>query len=363
MNIVFARYNRHRLPPFQVETSIVASNGSRVVVKKALTPEAAAHIQAIRAGYDLLQRCLIDGNKVGRGVSAEPSDDLSAISPRQMEPRHLILPRLENCDASSIMFQYVEGQSLDQLLFLAFRARDRKAFFEIIDGYCALLKKAFKPAVDPRLEPKTQAVFGIKSAADAGNAPECLPVGVIDAMFENIIVSGNAHFLIDIEWVFEGALPLAFVVYRSLFYFHKVKYFEFGIEKWISFAELLQHAGIGPEQAQRYREMDESFQAYVYGPARCYKFKEQYKKRAIAVHALEQTIDHQRNVLRKYHNEIVGMRAVLAEKDRIINEIINSFGWRAWLKIARGINCLCPPGSLRRRLADRLLAPLKARSK
>ena len=334
MNIVFARYNRHRLPPFQVETSIVALHGSRLVVKKALTPEAAVHIRAIRAGYDLIQRNL--------------ADDC------------LALPRLTHCDDVSIGFQYVEGQSLDQLLFQAFRAGDRKSFFEILDRYCALLKKAFKPPVNPRLEPKIREVFGVKTLEEAGGGTEFLPVGVIDAMFENIVVSGNAHFLIDTEWVFEGALPLAFVVYRSLFYFHKVKYFELGIEKLVSFDELLQRAGIGPEQARRYREMDENFQAYVYGAERCYKFKEQYKKREIAVHALEQTIEHQRGVLRKYHDEIVGMRAVLAEKDRIINEIVNSFGWRAWRKIARGIEFLCPAGSLRRRLADRLVAGLKA---
>jgi len=335
MNVVYARYNRHRLPPFQIETSIVEVNGVKTVIKKALTSEAANHIQAIRSGYDLIQSNLNAGT--------------------------LVLPSQAAFDASSISFQYIDGKSLDHLLFQAFRKKDKTTFFKIIDDYCALLKKSFRLAERPEISAIISEVFGITTPGQLGNGNGWLPLAAIDAVFENIIVSGDKHYLIDNEWIFAGALPFDFVVFRSLFYFHQVKYFEIGIEQWVSFAELLELCHVNPGLAKRYQEMDESFQAYVYGQERCYQYKENYKKRQIAVHALEQTIDHQRAVVRKYHGDIVTMRGALAEKDRIINEIVNSFGWRLWRKIAGALDYACPPGSRRRRMTDRLISYLKQR--
>lgn len=336
MKVVFARYNRHRLPSFQIETAIIQSDGGRTVVKRALTPEAGNHIRAIRCGYDLVQRHLQAGS--------------------------LALPRLTGQNGASISFQYIEGESLDQILFQSFRNKDRESFFQTIDNYCALLKKSFRFLERPVMGGKVGEVFGftaLDQSADGG----WLPVAAADAVFENIIICGKSYYLIDSEWVFEGSLPFLFMLFRSLFYFHRVKYFEIGIEKWISFDELLERYQIHPELANRYRAAEEKFQAYVYGPERCYKYKEQYRKREIFVHALEQTIEHQRAVLRKYHKEILSMRRVLAEKDRIIDEIVNSFGWRLWQKIASAVNFLCPAGSRRRRMTDRMMSVLKARKK
>lgn len=321
MNVIYARYSRHRLPPFQIETSIVELNGVKTVIKKALTTAANSHLQAIRAGYDQVQQNLHGGS--------------------------LMLPRLTGFDGASISFQYVEGESFDQLLFQSFRARDRKTFLKITEDYCALLKQAFPPAARPDITGKISAVFGISAADNLDNGSGWLPLAAIDAVFENIIISGKSYFLIDNEWVFAGGVPMAFVVFRSLFYFHQVKYFELGIGKWIPFGEWLAHCQILPEQAGRYRAMDDSFQAYVYGPERCYQYKDQYKKRQISVHQLEQTIEHQRAVVRKYHDAI--------------NKIANSFGWRLWQKIAGVLNALCPAGSRRRRIANRLLSILKSR--
>ncbi len=335
MNVIFARYNRHRQSHFQIETSINELNGTKTVTKKALTPESAAHIQAINSGYDLVQSSLNAGN--------------------------LALPSRKAFDTSSISFEYIEGNSLDSLLFEAFRADDRENFLAIIGNYRSLLKKSFRLTKRFEINPKIKEVFGINSPELLGGDGLWMSVAAIDAVFENIIVSGNKHYLIDIEWVFAGVIPLEFVVFRSLFYFHRVKYYELSMDKWISFEELLSHCQINPESAKRYHEMDENFQAYVYGPERCYKYKENYQKRQIPLHSLERTIEHQRNVVRKYHGEIVVMRKELAERDRIINEIVNSFGWRLWLKLSRAIAFLCPAGSRRRRAFDRLANFLKAR--
>lgn len=335
MKTIYARYNRHRLPPFQIETSIVLSNGEKTVVKRALTPEATNHIREMRSGYDLIKRHLAPGS--------------------------LGLPRMTGGDEASITFQYIEGVSVDRMLFDSFRGKDKPSFLQTIDNYCALVKKAFPPVDCPPPGVKMSQVFGMNPANQVECSGGWLPVAAADAVFENIIINGNSSWLIDNEWVFDCPLPLSFLFFRSLFYFHRVKCFEIGIEKWVPFDELLERCGITPGQAQEFRAMDESFQAYVYGAERCYKYKESYKKREIAVHALEQTIEHQRGVVRKYHEEIVIMRQALAEQERIINEIVNSFGWKLWRKITGVLEYCCPAGSRRRRMADRLISALKTR--
>jgi hypothetical protein len=330
MKTLYARYNRHRLPSFQIETSIVGLNGSRFVVKKALTDEAKSHIAAMRSGYELVQRHLKSDN--------------------------LILPRLEKFDDFSVSFQYIEGQSLDQALFQSFRAGDQSSFFRNIDNYCALLKESFGLTAPSTIHPKLAEVFGVTDQDKWGENTGWLPLALVDAMFENIILSGRSYYLIDNEWVFDGKLPFDFILFRSLFYFHKVKYFELGIEKWIPFADLTAHYRIKPAQAEKYLAMDDKFQGYVYGAERCYTYKEHYKKRQISIHSLESTVAHQREVVRKYHDAILRNEAT-------INEMRNSFSWRIGRKITGVLNHLCPENSLRRKIMKRLIVPGKASPK
>jgi len=335
MKTLYARYNRHRLPPFQIETSIVVGNGSCLVVKKALTGEAKSHIAAIHDGHELVRSHL-------RGVAANPSEKKL---PCLMTGANLALPRLENFDGSSISFQYIEGKSLDQLLFEAFRADDKTSFFGIIDDYRALLKESFGVSPSADITAEISRIFGISSGDSFGENAGWLPLALVDAMFENIIMSGNSCYLIDNEWVFKGNLHFDFILFRSLFYFHKVKYFELGIERWLPFADLTARYCMRPSLVEKYTAMDEKFQSHVYGPERCFKYKDRYKKREIQVHALEQTIEHQREVVRKYHDAVL-------QDEATINEMLNSFSWRIGRKITGILGALCPKSWKERRYAS-----------
>jgi hypothetical protein len=337
MKTLYARYNRHRLPPFQIETAIVEMDGKKYVVKKALTAEASAHIAAMRSGYELVRH--------------------------NLKPGGLLLPARREFGGDSVGCEYIEGTSLDKKLFQSFRANEREIFYQAITDYCGLIEKSFNFTERFAAGPQFHRVFGIADVSQAEERRGFLPLAAVDAVFENIIFSDSSYYLIDNEWVFEGTLPFLFLLFRSLFYFHKVKYHELGIEQWIPFDELLGKYRITKDLAERYLAMDETFQQYVYGAQRCYKYKEQYQKRQISVHSLEKTIENQRRVVRKYHDEIMDMRALLAERERIIDGIVNSVGWRMWQKIRRVVDCLCPAGSWRGRCFDRLIAFLKAKPK
>lgn len=324
MDLLYAKYNRHRLPPFQIETSIWRDQGRKFILKKALVPEAVPHLNRLREQVAPIRQSL-------RG-------------------ERLQLPDGAALDAQTLKFDFVEGRSLDALLVDAFRDKDQARFLSIIGDYQALLNSAFTIVVKPALTESMRRMFGLSAPEDlAGHGPFLMPA-LADPVFENILVDGRRHYLIDHEWVCAGCLPIAFVLFRSLFYFYE-KYKEFGLDAWLPLAKVLERFALAPQAVCRYREMDEAFQAYVFGRARCYRYKDRYAKYAHSVPSLQETIEHQRQVVREYHGEIEHLRQVITVME-------TSRGWQFVQKTGRCMDRYFPPGTRRRRGLDSILRRL-----
>ena len=321
MDLLYAKYNRQRLPPFQIETSIWRDCDRKFVLKKALVPNAVVHLQRLHEQVAPIRNGL-RGNR-------------------------LRLPEVTVIDEQTLRFDFVEGRSLDALLVSAFREQDQARFLGIIDDYLALLNSAFTLVPAPVLTESMRQVFSLESPAELEGLGPFLTPALVDLVFENILVDGDRHYLIDHEWVFEGCLPVSFVLFRSLFYFYE-KNKAFGLEAWMPLAAVLERFALLPEIVRRYRAMDEAFQAYVFGRERCYRYKDRYAKYAHSVPSLLETIEHQRQVVRDYHAEIENMRQMMQ----------NSDGWKFVQKTGRLMDTYFPSGTRRRRVLERLLRRL-----
>jgi len=319
MDLLYAKYNRHRLPPFQIETSIWRDRDRKFVLKKALCPDAVGHLQRLY--------------------------EQAAPIRQSLHGDRLRLPEVTVIDEQTLRFDLVEGRSLDTLLVSAFLAQDKARFLGVITDYLALLNSAFATVPAPVFTESMRQVFGLASPAELEGLGPFLTPALVDLVFENILVDGETHYLIDHEWVFEGCLPVSFVLFRSLFYFYE-KNKAFGLEAWMSLSALLERFALAPETVRRYREMDEAFQAHVFGRERCYRYKDRYAKYAHSVPSLLETIEHQRQVVRDYHAKILQMQA--------------SDGWQFVQKIGRRIDTYFPPGTRRRRRLERMLRRLQA---
>ena len=319
MHLLYAKYNRHRLPPFQVETSIWRDRDRKFVLKKALAPEAVGHLQRLH--------------------------EQAAPIRHSLRGDRLRLPEVTAIDEQTLRFDFVEGRSLDALLVSAFREQDKAQFLGIITDYLALLNGAFVTVPSPVLTEAMRQVFALALPAELDGLGPFLTPALVDPVFENILVNGDRHYLIDHEWVFAGCLPVSFVLFRSLFYFYE-KNKEFGLEAWMPLAAVLERFALAPETVRRYREMDEAFQAYVFGRERCYRYKDRYAKYAHSVPSLLETIEHQRQVVRDYHAKIIQMQA--------------SDGWLFVQKTGRLMDKHFPPGTRRRRVLVRILRRLQA---
>ncbi|MFH1476873.1 MAG: hypothetical protein ABIH24_05220 [Verrucomicrobiota bacterium] len=319
MELLYAKYNRQRLPPFQIETSIWRDCGRKFVLKKALAREAVEHLQRLYKQAAPIRHSL-RGNR-------------------------LRLPEVTVIDEQTLRFEFVEGRSLDALLVSAFREQDEARFMGVITDYRALLNSAFTTIPAPVFEESMRQVFGLEEPAELEGLGPFLTPALTDLVFENILVAGEAHYLIDHEWVFEGCLPVSFILFRSLFYFYE-KNKEFSLEAWMPLNAVLERFGLSPATIRRYREMDEAFQAHVFGRERCYQYKDRYAKYAHSVPSLQETIEHQRQVVCNYHAEIIQMQA--------------SDGWQFVQKTGRLMDRYFPQGTRRRRALMRILRRIHA---
>lgn len=321
MDLLYAKYNRHRLPPFQVETSIWRDGDRKFVLKKALASAAVGHLQRLH--------------------------EQAAPIRHSLRGDRIRLPEVTVIDEQTLRFDFVEGRSLDALLVSAFLEQDKARFLGIIADYLALLNSAFTTVSAPVLTEAMRQVFGLASPAELDGLGPFLTPALVDLVFENILVDGDRHYLIDHEWVFEGCLPISFVLFRSLFYFYE-KNKTFGLEAWMPLTAVLERFALAPETVRRYREMDEVFQAHVFGRERCYRYKDRYAKYAHSVPSLLETIEHQRQVVQDYHAEIENMRQMMR----------NSVGWQVVQKTGRLMDRHFPPGTRRRRVLERILRRL-----
>ena len=336
MELLYTKYNRHRLPQFQIETSIFSIDGKRRVVKKILTPQASAHIRNLAHTISLIKENLADNN--------------------------IHLPRVLAADETSISVSYVNGQSFDYMLFQAFLNKDKKKFLDILDEYIKLLHEGFKTTSHPFIPEQLKGIFGksVISTLDSRYKPY-FTLSMIDLVFENIFVNRGKYYVIDNEWVFEGSLPVSFAIFRSLFYFYNVKYVELDVSSLVPYESALKRYHIDPDIANCYRKMDEHFQEYVFGKVRYYSYKSNYAKNILSVPLLEKTIrqmSEQINHLTEVH---LLLNQWIRDKDKELYYIKHSRGWKLLRFFCGTIDRLLPADSHRKRVIFSLVhLPIRA---
>jgi len=248
---IFSKFNRERLPRYQIETSIRREKGVATAVKKPLTPEARAHIRTIGENHDLLQRAYADSGVV------------------IAEPRAIGL---------NVGIRFVEGKSLDILLVESVISRDLPAFHALFDRYAGFVRGLPGPArPDDAKSGTARELFG-----EFPDFPDIHYAGIanIDLKLDNMFVRDDGRFeIIDYEWIYDVPVPVNFILYRSIRDFW-CKYDEY-LRNTVSRDELFARHGIPEAERGAYDAMEKSFQAHVNGPDEKYRIRREYRKEII----------------------------------------------------------------------------------
>lgn len=196
MEVVFAKFNRERLPRFQTVTKIVKlDDGSQIAIKEALSEEAKEHIQGMIDFYNLLN-------------SKYPHIKL-------VEPTFL--------SEGSISFPIAKGASLEQLLKNALEKNDKEEFFsllrrfiEYVDSFVNHRQIEFIPCKDFK---------HILGNWRINELQDVIDVASFDIIFSNLFLEENNIVQIDYEWVFNFPIPRDLIVSRSIIMFFDKFYF------------------------------------------------------------------------------------------------------------------------------------------
>jgi SAM-dependent methyltransferase len=243
---IYSKFNRERLPAFQVETGIFRDKGKKRVLKKGLTPEAKEHIACLYNNYELLKNHY---KNIG-------------IAKAQY--------REEN-----IVFEFIKGKNLDRLLIESVLKRDISEFYTLLDRFIDCVRSfPLSEGDDHENNKDSNRIFGDFKGLISGSY---LEIANIDLRLDNIVLNKDNIFeIFDYEWVFNFKIPVNFVIFRNLEAFCG-KYSEY-VKDFISLEELLDRYKITGAEMKIYRKMEKRFMAYVLGKNKNYMIKKVYKK-------------------------------------------------------------------------------------
>lgn len=205
-DLLFINYKRLRKENFRICTMIKEKNNKLIVIKKALNNLSKKHIFSMLEKYNILKNVYINFNFIKVWVSGE--DEIS--------------------------FDYIEGESLDNLLF-NMRDEPNKVFHLIKDFSDKMYNVNNNYIENFYMTEDFKAIFG-----DIGQYKgKGIRYGNIDCHFDNIKIKDSEYYCFDYEWVFPFLIPNEYLVFRSIDiflkkysnYFHSDIYGEIFLEK------------------------------------------------------------------------------------------------------------------------------------
>lgn len=244
--VKYVKYNRTKAPAFQVKTEIVQDGELEYVEKKALCPQARAHVEQFAEKYEGLKDVYVN---------------CSPVEVRMV--------------GDAARFTMVSGEGVGTILDECLE--DTDTLISRIKEYCSQLFLYNEAHEEEWKETEGfRRVFGEVSLEQPQKA--VCPAN-IDAIFDNFLVEGDAIWCIDYEWTFFFPVPQQFILFRALFYYYSnnQQYLKMTLE------EFMEKFGIDGESCKKFRGMEDHFQQYAHGENRKYIYTNNYVKKNVSI--------------------------------------------------------------------------------
>ncbi len=239
MRVLRARYNRFRRPEYQIQTTIFENKGKKFVAKKALTYRAIAHLQKEEQNYYQLAR-------VASGFC---------------------FPALVEKRENELIFQFIEGRLVKDILIDCILAGDVKSFVEIIGDYYSMLQHGFEQADALYIAPQEKYIVENLSQAEMtmlADEQVFFKKTYLDPIFSNIISTDTGKYLIDYEWILDSSLPLTFLFTRSLFFTFIHRYSYIRPDHFVGLDALYEKFSLSEQQIKLYKKIELNIQRKIH---------------------------------------------------------------------------------------------------
>lgn len=237
------KYNRDRLPRYQVETAIISTPRGRMVRKRALYPEGRDHVLGMLGGARLLKERL-HGANVPAG----------------------------SMDGDDVVFEFIEGDFIEDVILRRASQYDKEGILDAMDKFRHYLGSMGSAPAGSAMRGVPADLLSHVPALD-----EMMPLANLDLTFDNVVIDHNGRYwMTDVEWVFDSPIPRSFIIYRGLY----VLFLRHGarLEQFITFPECLSHAGIPQALWEPYRQACEGFIDMVLGKDRGHMVPPAYRR-------------------------------------------------------------------------------------
>lgn len=294
-NVIYAKYNRTRVPKYQTVTKILLDGEKKYVVKEALMKEAREHVNSLEYKCSRLSGIYNSVKPLGCYIK----DDVA-------------------------FFDYCEAQTVSDVIESKMLSID-----DIVDNVkkCSDIIFSFKEdSIVPFF--KTEdfvSVFG--NITELDGVPAVVGADV-DLIFDNILCSKDGYICIDYEWFVDFVIPIDFIRYRCLFYFYSKNSSYFKNEMEIT--DFMNCFGIDDKMQEIYKKMDESFQQMVHGKNWKNIYTRNYEKNVCDLKKImhtfpniESTIIEQAESIDKLNNYIRDRESAMATERIEVNEKIS----------------------------------------
>jgi len=181
------------------------------------------------------------------------------------------------CEEDAIAFDYLEGESLDQVIIRAAMQKKLLPIFEVLDKFNDLLDSvAGENYCDFYNSPNFVDTFGERKELVGLRS---FKISNIDLNLDNIIISEKGLLqIIDYEWVFNFPIPLNFIKFRTINSFY-YSHFEI-LRNVVGIEKLFEYCGLSENEIPIYVEMAYKF-AEIVGTDKHNLLLEKYSKKVI----------------------------------------------------------------------------------
>lgn len=155
--------------------------------------------------------------------------------------------------------EYVTGTPYDRIVDEELCRSGEEAALKKTGEFLRLLVDS-RELVPFRMTEEFAALFGM--SGDFAPEERSLPVTDLDLIMQNVIhTGGSSYTLIDYEWTVDFPVPVRFLKYRVIHYYLAAG----GARSVFSESGVLEHFGITQEDAERFAQMERSFQSVTAG--------------------------------------------------------------------------------------------------
>lgn len=206
-DVTYARYSNDRADEYKIVTELLQQNDSKAVRKRVLSPEGCEHMKNMRENSELL-------------IKKYSGSELQICPCKLVE------------DGKAVLFPFIEGKQLSELMDDKLANDDLEGFEELFDRFVELIGSGDDTKISDN-----------------------------DLVFSNILVNKDVWTVIDYEWTERKDADVKEQAFRALYCY----ILEDDSRNKINYDKLLKKLEITVDEEQGYREHEQIFQKEVTG--------------------------------------------------------------------------------------------------